>query len=361
MLRPLPVLVLMFALLGCGKEKPVALDIPFQGRAGTQATSDPGAPTARAEGDPAKARPFRIGLMPTQVNGPYFKACKQGAEAAAKELKVSLKYDGPTDRDGKAQLKMLEEWIASGDYDCLAISAADPALLAPALTKAKDKGLWIVSFDNVLPDEARHCQVDHPAAADVAQVTVDALAEQLQPKGTGKVALVAGSFQSIIQKDWQAAIKAYAQKTYTKMEFVGDTETGYDFSKGLEKVEKLMQLRADITGIISLSTPAVSSTSEAVRKSGKKGKIKIVGVAPPDDLRNYLKDDTVAAVVFWSPADMGRLIVHVADLLRKKKLPENGTIDAGALGKVAVRKGVVHLGKAARYTKNDIEKTEAKP
>ena len=73
----------------------------------------------------------RVWFMPKLIRIPYFNACKKGAQEAAQELDINLGYDGPTKADASQQNDLLNQWIASGDYDCLVISCNDPDLVAP--------------------------------------------------------------------------------------------------------------------------------------------------------------------------------------------------------------------------------------
>ena len=65
-------------------------------------------------------RPFTVGFMPKLVGIPYFNACKKGAQEAADELGIALRYDGPTEAEASLQNKMLDQWISSGEFDAVA-------------------------------------------------------------------------------------------------------------------------------------------------------------------------------------------------------------------------------------------------
>src|SRR5205823_2393226 len=110
-----------------------------------------------------------------------------------------------------------------------------------------------------------------------------------------------------------------------------------------------------LKGIIGLTSVAVPAAAEAVRQEGKKGQIKVTGVSTPKDMRDYVKDDTVKAFVLWNPVDLGYLTVHVAHLLHRGNMPENGTIDAGRLKNIKVKDREVLLGEPMRFDKGNID------
>jgi hypothetical protein len=69
-----------------------------------------------------------------------------------------------------------------------------------------------------------------------------------------------------------------------------------------------------------------------------------------------VKDGTVESFILWSPVDLGYLTIHVCDLVRQGKMPENGTIKAGRLKDIKVKDREVMLGPPIKFTKDNIDK-----
>jgi rhamnose transport system substrate-binding protein len=287
---------------------------------------------------------------------PYFQACEKGAKEAAAELKIQLEYNGPNKAEVNPQIDLLNQWAASGDYDCLAVACNDPDLIADTLRRARQKGLLVVTYDADTQEDARDFFVNQGTYNDVARAMVDALAEELEPRGSGKVALLTSSVTAPNQRQWADRIKAYVKEKYPQMELLGETEHGEEREEGVRKAQALIQTHPDLKGIIGLTSVAVPAAAEAVRKEGKKGQIKVGGVSTPKDMRDYVKDGTVTSFILWNPVDLGYLTVYVAHLLHQKKMPETGTIEAGRLGKITVRDREVLLGKPIRFTRENIDR-----
>ena len=131
-----------------------------------------------------------------------------------------------------------------------------------------------------------------------------------------------------------------------------DTNPSPHFSALRQKIQQ----KKSLVGIIGLTSVAVPAAAEAVRQEELKGKIKVTGVSTPRDMRDYVKDGTVTNFILWSPIDLGYLTVHVCDLVRQGKMPENGTIQAGRLGKIPVTDREVLLGPPMKFTKDNIDK-----
>jgi rhamnose transport system substrate-binding protein len=298
---------------------------------------------------------FTVGFMPKLEGIPYFNACKEGAEEAARELNIKLDYAGPTRADANQQNDMLRQWANSGSYDCIAVACNDPDLVAGALREARKNNILVVTYDADTQPDARQFFVNMATYDAVAEAMVDAMAEELEPKGTGKVGILTSSIQAPNQSEWARRIKAYAKKKYPDMELLDEEEHGEDRDAGIRKAKAMIQANRDLKGIIGLTSVAVPAAAEAVRQEGKKGKIKVTGVSTPKDMRDYVKDGTVNVVILWNPIDLGYLTVYVADLLHKGKMPENGTIQAGRLGEITVKDREVLLGKPMRFTRDNID------
>src|SRR4051794_7661000 len=117
-------------------------------------------------------------LLPKQKNVPYFETCKDGAEVAAKELGIKLIYDGPTDGAAEKAASMIEKWTQQG-VDVIAISANDPNVLAPAMKKAREKGVKVVTWDSDGNTDARDFFVNQATAKDIGYALVDTLAKDI--------------------------------------------------------------------------------------------------------------------------------------------------------------------------------------
>jgi ABC-type sugar transport system substrate-binding protein len=302
-----------------------------------------------------KKAAFKVGFMPKLVPIPYFKACQQGAEEAAHDLNAELVYNGPNEADAKAQIALLKQWIAAGDFDCICVACNDPDLLAPTLREARGKGITVITYDADSQPDARQCFVNQATYDAVARAMVDALAEELDLSTTNKVGILTSYINAPNQKEWADRIKVYVRDKYPRIELLKETEHGEDHNLGISKARTLIETTPDLKGIIGLTSVAVPAAAEAVRQKEKKGIIKVTGVSTPKDMRDYVTDGTVKTFILWNPIDLGYLTVRVAALARDGQMPETGTIDAGRLGKIEVKQGEVLLGKPMRFTRDNID------
>nr|MCU0829878.1 substrate-binding domain-containing protein [Tabrizicola sp.] len=88
-------------------------------------------------------------ITKTDTN-PFFVKMKEGAEAKAAELGVTLKsYAGKVDGDHDSQVAAVESCIADGAKGIL-IAASDTKAIVGPLAKAREAGLLVIALDTPL-------------------------------------------------------------------------------------------------------------------------------------------------------------------------------------------------------------------
>ncbi len=74
------------------------------------------------------------------MTNPFWKACRIGAEKAAKELGVDLEVVAPTKPDNiEEQTRLVEDWIVKKP-DAFVFVPVDYKALVPSIQKANDAG-----------------------------------------------------------------------------------------------------------------------------------------------------------------------------------------------------------------------------
>ena len=88
-------------------------------------------------------------ITKTDTN-PFFVKMKEGAEAKASELGMTLKsFAGKIDGDHETQVQAIETCILDGASGIL-ITASDTPAIVPAVTQARDAGLLVIALDTPL-------------------------------------------------------------------------------------------------------------------------------------------------------------------------------------------------------------------
>jgi len=150
-------------------------------------------------------RKTTVCLLPKKKGVPYFSTCAAGAEEAARELGINLIYDGPTDGSAEKAAGMIEKWTLQG-VNVIAVSPNDPNVLAPAMTKARERGVHVITWDADGLPGTREFFVNQATAQDIGYALVDTMAKDIAAatgaaEAEGDVAIITASLTAANQKE----------------------------------------------------------------------------------------------------------------------------------------------------------------
>ena len=147
----------------------------------------------------------RIALVVKSLGNGFFDAANKGAQEAAKELgDVEVIYTGPTAATAEAQIEVINSLIAQ-QVDAIAISANDPDALVPALQKAMERGIKVISWDSGVAPAGRQLHLN-PSDTNLIGETIIKLAADYLPEG-GDVAILSAASTAANQNAWIDAAK----------------------------------------------------------------------------------------------------------------------------------------------------------
>jgi rhamnose transport system substrate-binding protein len=340
----------LFISLGCEKTESTS---STSGTASTQPSSGG-----------AAGKKITVAMLPKKTGVPYFTTCADGAKACAAELgNVELIYDGPSDASAEKAAGMINKWTLQG-VDVIAVSPNDPNVLGPAMKKAREKGIHVITWDADAPAENREFFVNQATAKDIGYALVDALAKDIasaakvsDPKqAEGKVAILTASLTAANQNEWMTHMKGRL-KDYAKLQLVEIKPTNEDQKLAFQTTQDLMKAYPDLKGVWAISSAAFPGAAEAIKQAGKSGQVQVTGLATPNDMRAFVEDGTVKSVILWNTNDLGYLTVQVARALADGKLKAGDpSIAAGKLGEKKIAGDNVLLGDILVFTKENIGK-----
>ena len=308
-----------------------------------------------------------IAMLPKFKGENYFDACKTGAEEAAEELDITLLYDGPPQDQAtnQKQVDILEGWIAQ-QVNVIIVSPNDPTAIAPTLKKAQNAGIKIVTFDADAQEDSRDIFVNQITPESAAKGLLDGVADNLKEKGYGdgkkaNIALVSSSGTDANQKAWEEAIDVLLETSDYSFMQIKNRETdvyypGTDETKVNSDSATLIGRMGDgddkiqaAIGLSSMATPALGAQFQSASSKPDISKISITGLATPNALKTYIKDDEnpMNSGVLWNCMDLGYLAVQAAYQLNEGTIDESSSsITAGRIGGKEIVDRVCILGDA---------------
>lgn len=227
-------------------------------------------------------------ITKTDTN-PFFVKMKEGAEAKAAELGMTLKsFAGKVDGDHETQVQAIETCILDGAKGIL-ITASDTSSIVSAVTQARDAGLLVIALDTplepidaadatfatdnykagVLIGEWARAQLGDAAAdakiatldLNVSQPTVDVLRNQGFLDGFG----IDLADPNVIGDESDARI-------------VGSDVTDGNEEGGRRAMENLLAKDPTINVVHTINEPAAAGAYEALKAIGRENDVLIVSV-----------------------------------------------------------------------------------
>lgn len=268
----------------------------------------------------------------------WFNRMDDGIKEFGKENpNVSVYQTGPGRADAAQQLKIIDDLIAK-KVSAIAVVPYDPPTLEPALKKAMDRGIKVVTHE---ADNEKNTMVDVEAFDNSAYGAAlnDRLASCMH--NDGKWATMVGSLGSRSQVQWADGGIDNAKKKFPKMQLVEtNLETNNDGEHAYEVAKEVLRKHPDIKGFQGSSSLDVIGIGRAVEEAGLQGKICVYGTGLPTEAGKYLESGAINGIAFWDPKLAGIAMNKIAMMLIDGKTVENGT-NLGLPGyeKVTVSKG----------------------
>jgi rhamnose transport system substrate-binding protein len=302
----------------------------------------------------SSSEPPNIAFLPKAINNPYFDVAAAGGEKAAQDLGGEFKQVGPSEASAPAQVPFINT-LMQQKVDAIAVSANDPNALVPALTRAMDSGVKVVTYDSDVAPEGRQLFVNQATADAIAQVQLKLISEQIG--GEGEIAILSAASTATNQNAWIETMKEELKKPeYSKIKLVKIAYGNDDDQKSFQETNGLLQAYPNLKGIISPTTVGIAAAARALES--KNSDVKLTGLGTPNQMREFVKNGTVESFALWDPGQLGELAYYAAAALVNGDIKgEPGeTFTAGELGEYTIEddKSIV-LGPPTEFTKENID------
>ena len=283
----------------------------------------------------AAAEDMRIALVVKALGIGFFEAAAKGAEEAAAELGgVEIIYTGPTDTTAEGQIEVINSLIAQG-VDAIAISANDPDALVPALKKAQQRGITVISWDSGVAEEGRQMHLNPSSNALIGNMIIKLAADHL-PDG-GEVAVLSASATATNQNIWIEEMTK-VMGDYPGISVVS-TVYGDDLAdKSYREAQGLMQAHPDLDAIIAPTSVGIVAAAQAVADAGKVGEINVTGLGLPSEMAGAIESGASKSFAIWNPIDLGysaAMIAHALSTGAAEAAP-GASIPMGRMGEVTL-------------------------
>ena len=295
-----------------------------------------------------------ITFLPKNLGNPYFDTSDNGGKTAIEEFGGTYAEVGPVEATPDGQVSYINTLTQQG-VGAIVISANDPKAIGGALTEARDAGVKVVTFDSDTDPEYRDVFINQADAEGIAKVQVDLIAEQIGD--AGEVAILSASANATNQNAWIELMKEELATNHPNITLVETVYGDDDDQTSFDKTAALLQSHPNLKGIMSPTTVGIAAAARYLQTSEYKGTVALTGLGTPNQMREYIEDETVTAFALWNPADLGYLAAFAAKALIVGDITgkDGDTFEAGKLGSYTVGEdGVVLLGDPYEFNKDNI-------
>lgn len=300
-----------------------------------------------------EANTITMAMIPKVIGSAYFDKCAEGAKLKAKDLGIELIYKGPTTADAASQVNIIQDMIFN-KVDIIAISPIDPAAVQPILRQAREEGIIVITYDADVDASYREVFVSQVSEEALGRHLMDNVAQGIG--GKGKFAILTASMTAQNQNTWIEWMKVQMSEKYPDMELVSIIPTDEDQQKAYNQTQNLIQAYTDLQSIVALSTVAEPGAARAIEDLRKIGKVKLYGLALPNDMRKFLVSGAAQSATLWDPYDLGELTVQIGLKVYNGEEIKSNTVfgDIGPIQYLASER-VVIMGNPLDFTKENVD------
>jgi ABC-type sugar transport system substrate-binding protein len=156
----------------------------------------------------------------------------------------------------------------------------------------------------------------------LGEALMDEIARQMHEEGEWAVVIASLSADNL--NTWRRYAEARAAEKYPKLVKVDTVVTEEDVDKSRKQVETLLNVHPNLKGMIAFDSNSVPGAAEALKRTGKAGKVALCGNTTPAPTKAYLKEGVLESFFLWDPRQLGDLTVRVAVGLVEGKTPKAG-------------------------------------
>src|SRR6185312_624230 len=174
------------------------------------------ASAAAASAAECAKEPVTVGFLPKLDTDPYFQVAQTGAEEAAAEIGGKAIKEAPSQATAEAQIAFINN-LVSQKVGVIAISANDANAVAPALKRAMQQGVKVVSYDSDVAVGARTLFLNQAKGDSLAEMMLESMGQLIGY--SGDFAILSSTPTASNQNAWIEFMKAKmkADPKYAKM------------------------------------------------------------------------------------------------------------------------------------------------
>ena len=275
----------------------------------------------------------KFALIVKSTGNPYNEKLAEGFEEAVSEFGGTAIVRRPANPTSEDQIAMINE-LVNQRVAAIAIAANDADALQPALKRAMDAGIKVISLDSATNKDSRLTHVQQADPVAIARVLVEAAYDMAD--GAGDFAILSATSTATNQNTWIANMQKLLDED-TKYKDLNLVKVAYGDDlrdKSVSETEALLQTYPNLEVIVAPTTVGIAAAAKVITDNGLAGKVFVTGLGLPSEMAAYMIEGGATPYMFlWNPIDIGYLAGFTAKAMVDGKTGAVGdVIPAGRLG-----------------------------
>jgi sugar transport system substrate-binding protein len=268
----------------------------------------------------------------------FFRAIQLGMQAGAKANGATL-LEANSDNKAEKEASLIDTYISRG-VDGIVISPVSAKASAPALKRAIAKGIKVVTYNSGVEGELASAFLTSQQE-DLGKGSGIAAAAFIKSRLGGKARVAVLQFKSQFPEIAAQRVGGFIDQVKGGGDFkVVADQDAWLAEKAVAVASDIITANPDINIIYAANEGGTVGAVQAVRRSGKQGKIFVFGVDGSEQLANFLldPDDVLQATTAQQPFEMGRSAVQSAvDVIAGKPVEKMVVVPVLALSRTDLK------------------------
>ncbi len=275
-------------------------------------------------------------ILVKSAGNPYNEKESAGFKEVIEAAGATAIIKAPESATAEAQITMINELVAQ-KVDAIAIAGNDFDALQPALKKAMEQGIKVLSLDASVNKDSRMVHINQADSEKIGRTLIQATKEMV--KGEGQIAILSATSQAANQNTWIEWMKKELEEgDYKGLDLVKIAYGDDEFQKSVDETEALLKNYPDLKAIIAPTTVGIMAAAKVVTDKGLIGKVAVTGLGLPSEMAEYITNGSCPWMYLWNPIDVGGLAAYASIALVKGDITggAGNKFEAGTLGSYEV-------------------------
>jgi simple sugar transport system substrate-binding protein len=247
-----------------------------------------------------------------KLKSAWFDDYEKGILKAGSDFGIKTYMQAPAAADEAQQVRIIEDSINQG-VNAVLVVPNDANSCVPAFQRAKQRNIVVLTHES--PDQPNaDFDIEMIDNVKFGERFVDELVAVIGQ--SGQYAVFVGSLTVPAHNIWADAAIAYAKSKYPGLNLVADRfPVSEDRNAARQKTLELLTTYPNLKGILAFGSQGAPGAGQAIRERNLQGKFAIFGTTSPNEIKPFLKDNSVNKAILWSSGDAAYAMAYIAKLI----------------------------------------------